>query len=194
MCDITICGLQELPILLETKKFDAVISINDNYKNQKYHEHKHKRWMTRLKRHFTEEDILCLYFEDVMNDLERHAPSKLHVERIIDFGRRYAGKRLLIHCVMGASRSPAAGIIVLRALGKSLDEAVEQVQRVRSTSCPNPYMLQLYDEISSKEVNEILSTLHKESATEEYEETDSDSDEEPQEADEWMIRRITYAT
>jgi hypothetical protein len=88
---------------------------------------------------------LRLEFDDVLEEGSRdlHAPTRQDVLSIINFGGTLKG-RTLIHCAAGVSRSTAAGLILL-ALRRSPQEAVEELYRIRKRARPNPRMVALGD-------------------------------------------------
>ena len=152
MIEITICGKSDLKEILPSKKFDAIISINDPDKGHKWALYKRDKWRAWLKEYA--ENVLCLYFHDATEDSRAlnkplRLPLKFHIQQIVDFCKNIQDKQsILIHCLMGVSRSTAIGIIVLMELSKMTeDEARRHVTYVRPCACPNPYMLTLYKEI-----------------------------------------------
>src|SRR5262245_20016897 len=80
------------------------------------------------------------------------APGRSHVETLIDFLRDSPPRSsILIHCLAGVSRSPAAALIALalEAPGRERDAA----RLLRSTAPfvdPNPRMIELADEILAR--------------------------------------------
>lgn len=83
-------------------------------------------------------------------DLARWAPQKDQVETIITFLKEklQTRGRVLIHCHMGYSRSPAVGIIAAFLLVKDAEEAVRFImEEVAIQVHPNPRILRLADEI-----------------------------------------------
>jgi predicted protein tyrosine phosphatase len=78
------------------------------------------------------------------------APASDHVERLIDFVRRWdRGAPVVIHCWAGISRSTAAAFVSVCALAPERDEAtVAQAIRLASaTACPNTRIVALADEL-----------------------------------------------
>jgi predicted protein tyrosine phosphatase len=98
---------------------------------------------------------LALTFDDILweptPESNMVAPSREHVQEIIDFGRTIEGGHLLVHCQAGISRSTAATLMVLAlnsapSHAKELDELVRRARptvRVR----PNDLMLEYADDI-----------------------------------------------
>jgi predicted protein tyrosine phosphatase len=76
-------------------------------------------------------------------------PQRVHVERIAKFAKVAAGKRTLIHCHMGISRSTAAAYIMATTIlgpGSELD-ALDHIVKVRPIALPNTRMVRIADEV-----------------------------------------------
>ena len=75
-------------------------------------------------------------------------PQEAHVEKLIDFARRWDRTTpLLVHCWLGISRSPAGALIAALAIEPDTDEA-ELAARLRAASpyaTPNPRLVMLGD-------------------------------------------------
>jgi histidinol-phosphate aminotransferase len=57
------------------------------------------------------------------------------------------GRRVLLHCEMGISRSPALAVCYLHeSQSMTIDEAVRHVQYVRPTAAPHPELLRSIEE------------------------------------------------
>lgn len=99
-----------------------------------------------------EVEHLLLRFHDVSHGIGGarwiEPPMGGHVAKIIAFAHSLnPDDRVLLHCAMGVSRSPAALLIVVAALTGSPDTALAQLQRlIPSLSYePNKRMIQLAD-------------------------------------------------
>ena len=71
-----------------------------------------------------------------------------HVAQIIEFARAAGPKaRLLVHCHMGVSRSPAAILIIAAAITGSAEQAEACLKSLdpRATTEPNSRMIQMAD-------------------------------------------------
>jgi predicted protein tyrosine phosphatase len=94
---------------------------------------------------------LRLEFDDIEQDnryLGRWAPRRHHVQSIIEFARGGLTEgRVLIHCAAGISRSTAAGLVCLVAVGMNPEEAVAKLQTVKKEMCPNRSIVFLADDI-----------------------------------------------
>lgn len=81
------------------------------------------------------------------------APQEAHVEAIIAFARNWNRQApLLIHCMMGVSRSPAAALLVALAVAPDQDEQ-ELAQRLRRASVqatPNARLVEIGDHMLSR--------------------------------------------
>lgn len=66
-------------------------------------------------------------------------PTEDDAARILEFGRRFAGQPLLIHCQAGVARSPAAALLILTdrlGVGHELD-ALAHLIAIRPEAVPN---------------------------------------------------------
>ena len=81
------------------------------------------------------------------------APQESHVTDIIAFARSWDQTApLLIHCWMGVSRSPAAGLIAALAISPELDDR-DLAERLRSASpqaTPNTRLIEIGDGLLSR--------------------------------------------
>lgn len=81
-------------------------------------------------------------------------PQDEHVERLIDFARRWDRQTpLLIHCWLGISRSPAGALIAALSVEPDTDE-VELAARLRKASpyaSPNPRLIAIGDRILKRD-------------------------------------------
>lgn len=81
------------------------------------------------------------------------APSDQHVSAIVDFARSWDRQApLLVHCMMGVSRSPAAALIAALAVAPDQDDHA-LVQRLRQASVqatPNARLIEIGDHVLSR--------------------------------------------
>ena len=76
------------------------------------------------------------------------APNRQQIEELIAFARVWGGKQgLLIHCRAGTSRSPAAAMIALAAIGRT--DLIEAVTTSKAYFRPHTGCLRLADSIVS---------------------------------------------
>ncbi len=87
--------------------------------------------------------------EGVANSDRRIPPNDGHVRRIIDFAKGWDQEGdVLIHCVAGVSRSPAAGLIILAALNPGREAQIARTMRQRAPwITPNARMVRIADEV-----------------------------------------------
>jgi predicted protein tyrosine phosphatase len=72
------------------------------------------------------------------------APTRSHIENLIGFARDWNGNgSLLVHCRAGSSRSPAAAIIAVAAIGRA--DLVRRVATAKSYFKPHLGCLRLAD-------------------------------------------------
>jgi predicted protein tyrosine phosphatase len=136
---ITVCGLDELAAL-DAAQFSHVLSILD------------PGWPEpEALRRFDVHRRLRLHFHDVIEPLPGWVvPERWDVDLLLAFGRDAAaagGRRLLVHCHAGVSRSTAAAILLLaqRHEDRPANEAVAEVARLRPRAWPNLRLLELGD-------------------------------------------------
>ena len=74
-------------------------------------------------------------------------PERHHIDLLIQFVKKWPQERpLLLHCVVGVSRSPAAAMITLAVLRPGRpEEAVHAVRRYAPHCRPNRLMIELAD-------------------------------------------------
>lgn len=82
------------------------------------------------------------------------APDKAHVEAVIAFARGWDRARpLLVHCMMGVSRSPAAALIAALAVAPDQDDD-DLVRRLRAASVqatPNSRLVAIGDAVLGRD-------------------------------------------
>jgi predicted protein tyrosine phosphatase len=89
-----------------------------------------------------------LRFHDIEDPRAPAPPRGHHVRAGLDFARRQAGRRLLIHCHAGVSRSTAlAYAILVHRHAAPGDEArvLERVLEIRPQACPNRLVVRYAD-------------------------------------------------
>lgn len=92
---------------------------------------------------------LRLVFDDIQEDnlsLLRTAPTKHHVDQMIQFARMARSDNMMVHCAAGHSRSPAVAIVWLVVRGHSPKDAVQQVKNSRPGIVPHLKFLAFADE------------------------------------------------
>ncbi|TLX16279.1 dual specificity protein phosphatase family protein [Rhizobium sp. MHM7A] len=80
------------------------------------------------------------------------APELAQIRRILEIGRHYRGKRLLVHCFQGQSRSAGAALAILAdRLGVGREkEAVDQLLQICPLAVCNRVVLQHADTLLSR--------------------------------------------
>jgi Predicted protein tyrosine phosphatase len=94
---------------------------------------------------------LVLSFDDVVSDAHgRKPPESADVAAAINWARGMAGRKLLVHCEMGISRSAAVALaIIADRLGSGREaEAVAELLRIRPQAACNERILGVADEMS----------------------------------------------
>jgi len=90
---------------------------------------------------------LVLKFEDFLDADQVNAPTKDHVQQIIDFALQHKGKSFVVHCFAGQCRSSAAAIISEVATGRPVDAIMEDLTIRYVAIHPNSLMLKYAQEI-----------------------------------------------
>ena len=77
------------------------------------------------------------------------APGVAQIKSILEIGRQYRGKRLLVHCLQGQSRSAGAALAILAdRLGAGLEkQAVEQLLQICPVAVCNRVVLEHADNL-----------------------------------------------
>jgi len=91
---------------------------------------------------------LCLGFYDVEWEISGISPSMEDVEKIIELALRWGGnhKPILIHCLSGVSRSPAASLILASVCQPSNEVSITMHLKQKAPFChPNRLMIELAD-------------------------------------------------
>jgi len=88
--------------------------------------------------------------------LEHEAPQKQHIRNIITFLKPFTqdGKAhcLGVNCFAGISRSTAIGIIALVMSGRTVEEALTEILKVRIEAWPNLRILGFASEILGTDI------------------------------------------
>lgn len=149
-CQIVICGKKEIMRVLAEQRFDGVISISDPFRNRYWRSHKLEKNKKQMQKHCS--NVLQLQFWDSVNETQVEGPRGHHIAAIREFSKGMQGKKIAIHCMFGISRSPAAAVIFLRALGYPHDDAVKYVMLVKPEAMPNSLMLRLDESTSITDI------------------------------------------
>lgn len=154
--NIVICEKKNVLKLLQEAhpKYDVIISINDPYVGsaRKWESHKKAKWELKIEKYIPKDKTLILYFWD-SDIVEPNGPSLDIIRQITEFSKSLDKNcNLLIHCKMGVSRSPSAGMIVLMGRGYSYHDAYDYILMKRPIAIPNTLMLELYNQLQHLDV------------------------------------------
>lgn len=114
-------------------------------------------------------DHLVLRFEDLDHGPSNVTlPTREHARQVLAFGRKHAAGKLLVHCVAGVGRSPAAALAVLAdryGPGREAD-ALEELLRLRPDAVPNLALTMAADEELDREgaLHAVLVAMNSERA------------------------------
>ena len=90
------------------------------------------------------------YLRENFYDIETMdgGPNVGHMERILKFVRDLPEKgTVLVHCAMGASRSPAVALVLLIQEGLDIDAACDRLDEVRPMTDPNRRIIGISDSL-----------------------------------------------
>jgi predicted protein tyrosine phosphatase len=93
-------------------------------------------------------DHLRLLIDDV-DEPGANAPARTHIEMLVSFLRSSPlGSSILIHCLAGVSRSPAAALIAMALDAPGREREVARLLRAAAPFVdPNPLMIAVADEV-----------------------------------------------
>jgi len=124
-----------------------------------------KRKINRMKENFAKKGIksFAQFFYDwsdedshLWSHLSSEGPEKRHLQNIITFLTPFVNDNVVhnlgINCFAGISRSTAIAITALVMTGKTVEEALTYVLRVRPEAWPNLRMLGFASEILGKDI------------------------------------------
>lgn len=135
---IAISSLDHLPRALEQFRPGAVVSILSRAEAERLPPGM-----------FGPRKVLRMAFDDLGHSSGQfRAPHRADIEALIGFVKDWAGTgTILIHCRAGASRSPAAALIVAATVWPDRPEFLGRIARAKSYFTPNSTMLRLGDEV-----------------------------------------------
>jgi len=90
---------------------------------------------------------LWLNFEDVLKPTDYGAPTKDHVQKILDFTKDITDGVVVVNCFAGVSRSTAAALAILHQHHRCIDTSISKLLEVRPQACPNPIISKYADDI-----------------------------------------------
>ncbi len=116
--------------------------------------------INRMKKNFAEKNAKHFhqFFADWSDEdgiqwghLESEAPQKRHIQNIITFLKPFCENdkphNLGVNCYAGISRSTAVGIIALVMSGRTVEEALKEILKVRYVAWPNIRILEFASDI-----------------------------------------------
>ncbi len=88
-------------------------------------------------------------FDDTDNPMSSKGPRIADVQDVLQIGRNYPGKRMMLHCVEGKSRSAALALgIIADRMGPGREEdAVQLLKRIRPMAVCNWLIVQQVDRL-----------------------------------------------
>jgi len=124
-----------------------------------------RKKVNRMGKNFAEKNVKFFhqFFADWSDEdglqwkhLEHEAPQKRHVQNIITFLKPFAEDdkphSLGVNCYAGISRSTAVGIIALVMSGRTIEQALKEILKVRNIAWPNIRILGFASEILEKDI------------------------------------------
>jgi len=88
------------------------------------------------------------FFEDVLDEEVLNAPTREHVQELLDWGAQLPSDAVVVvHCFAGISRSTAAALALLVQHSGDVESSVRQLLEVRPQACPNPVISKFADEL-----------------------------------------------
>jgi predicted protein tyrosine phosphatase len=133
-----------------------------------------RKQINRMRKNFLEKNVKFFhqFFADWSDEdgiqwkhLEDQAPQKRHVQNIITFLKPFAEDNkphhLGVNCFAGISRSTAVGIIALVMSGRTINEALKEILKVRNIAWPNIRILGFASEILGKDIKTPVSDWKK---------------------------------
>ena len=135
-----------------------------------------RKQINRMRKNFAEKNVKYFhqFFADWSDEdgiqwkhLEDQAPQKRHVQNIITFLKPFTENdkphHLGVNCFAGISRSTAVGIIALVMSGRTIEEALKEILKIRNIAWPNIRILGFASEILSKDLKTPVASWKKSS-------------------------------
>lgn len=138
MSRIFVCGLDEMPHCVAELRPARLISLLPPQEQPP------------TPRQIASSDHLRLLIDDVDEPgAGANAPARPHIETLVSFLRSSPlGPSILIHCLAGVSRSPAAALIAMALDAPGREREVARLLRSAAPFVdPNPLMIQVADEV-----------------------------------------------
>lgn len=137
MTQFHICGRSQLSKTMKRVGVTHVLSLTDMDKRPF------------LRPGFDPANWLWLKFEDVLDEKDMYAPTKLHVALILEWGLKLPEDAIVVvHCEAGVSRSTAAALaLMVQQTPDDIDGCIAKLLEIRPQSCPNPLVTRYADEL-----------------------------------------------
>jgi predicted protein tyrosine phosphatase len=124
-----------------------------------------RKQINRMRKNFAEKNVKFFhqFFADWSDEdgldwvhLEDQAPQLRHIQNIITFLKPFTEDNkqhnIGVNCYAGISRSTAVGIIALVMSGRSVEEALKEILKIRNIAWPNTRILGFASEILGTDV------------------------------------------
>jgi predicted protein tyrosine phosphatase len=138
-----------------------------------------RKQINRMRKNFAEKNVKHFhqFFADWSDEdgiewkhLEHEAPQKRHTQNIITFLKPFTeddkSHSLGVNCYAGISRSTAVGIIALVMSGRTIEQALKEILKVRNIAWPNLRILGFASEILEKDIKTHVANWKKSSLEE----------------------------
>jgi len=148
-------------------EYDVWISVNGE---------EDRKQINRMRKNFNEKNVKHFhqFFADWSDDdgiewghLKHEAPELRHIQNIITFLKPFVKDEkphsLGVNCYAGISRSTAVGIIALVMSGRTVDEALKEILKVRNVAWPNLRILGFASEILGVDIKTYVQNWKKQS-------------------------------
>jgi len=125
-----------------------------------------KKKINRMKKNFQEKNVkfFAQFFADWSDEdgiqwshLQDEAPQLQHIQNIITFLKPFAEDdkphNIGVNCFAGISRSTAIGITALVMAGRSVDQALKEILKVRAVAWPNLRILAFASDILNIDIH-----------------------------------------
>jgi predicted protein tyrosine phosphatase len=125
-----------------------------------------RKQINRMRKNFIEKNVKFFhqFFADWSDEdgiqwghLKQDAPQIQHIQNIISFLKPFVEDNkphhLGINCFAGISRSTAIGIIALVMSGRTIEEALTELLKVRNVAWPNLRILGIASQILNKDID-----------------------------------------
>ena len=133
-----------------------------------------RKKINRMRKNFQEKNVIFFhqFFADWSDEdgiewdiLKHEAPQVHHIQNIITFLKPFAEDEkphtLGVNCFAGISRSTAIGIIALVMSGRTCEQALNEILKVRAIAWPNLRIIRLASDILNVDIYSHISNWKK---------------------------------